>query len=133
VGLTLFGLPYQSAIAALAATLSLSLLVFFQFCRVLHDSPGVIVASSHYAMPRFYPLWERLSSGRLSRWSGWARRLYYGWMALGVGALFWQGAVYVALGLVMLYGLVQLIYRGLIEESEPLPLPRPHRRSGPTC
>lgn len=123
VGLALFGLAYQPVLAALAALLSLCLLAFFQFCRVLHDKPGVIVASSHYAMPRFYPLWERLSPARLERWSRWGRLLYQVWMAAGIAALFWQGAVYSAFALVMLHGLALLAYRGWIEETEPLPLP----------
>lgn len=131
VGLALSGLAYQPAGAALASLFSLATLVFLQFCRVLHDTPGVIVASSHYAMPRFYPLWERLSPARLKRWSGTARLLYYGWMASGVAALFWQGAVYAALGLLLLHGLAQLIYRGLVEEGEPLPLPAAPPRQRP--
>lgn len=125
LGLVLFGLPYHPAVAALAALLSLTLLAFFQFCRVLHDSPGVIVASSHYAMPRFYPLWERLSPARLARVALLTRLAYFTWVALGAAALWWQGAVYTALSLVMLHGLVQLVYRAWIEESEPLPLPFP--------
>ena len=66
VGLAVLGLPYDRTVAALAALISLGLLFIFQFCRILHDSPGVIVASSHYAMPRFYPLWDRLSAARLA-------------------------------------------------------------------
>ncbi len=123
LGLVLSGLPYHPAVAAAAALLSLAVLVFFQFCRVLHDSPGVIAASSHYAMPRFYPLWERLSPARLARAAFLARLAYSGWVLLGAAALWWQGAVYSALGLVMLHGLAQLLYRAWIEESEPLPLP----------
>jgi len=122
LGLVVFGLPYHPGAAALASLLSLALLAFFQFCRVLHDSPGVIAASSHYAMPRFYPLWERLSPARLARMALLARLAYSGWVILGAAALWWQGAVYSALGLAMLHGLAQLVYRAWIEESEPLPL-----------
>lgn len=121
-GLALFGLPYQPAFAVLASMFSLAALVFLQFCRVLHASPGVIVASSHYAMPRFYPLWARLNPKRLKHWSRSVLLLYYSWMALGAGALYWQGAIYSALGLVLLHGLAHLIYLGMISEREPLPL-----------
>ncbi len=123
MGLVLFGLTYHPALAALAALLSLALLAFFQFCRMLLLSPGVIVASSHYAMPRFYSLWERLTPAHLERWSWGGRALYLAWMALGIVALLWQGAVYSVLALVMLHGLAQLIYRGWIEDSEPRPMP----------
>ncbi len=123
LGLSTFGLPYHREVAALVAVMSLGLLSFFQFCRVLHDSPGVIVASSNYAIHRFYPLWERLSSERLKRWSWWVLLAYSSWVALGIAALFWRGAVYSALGLVMLHGLVLLIYRVWVEDSEPPPLP----------
>jgi len=122
LGLSMFALPYHGAAVALAALLSLGLLSVFQFCRVLHDSPGVIVASSHYAIHRFYPLWERLSSERLKRWLGLLTLVYFSWVSLGVVALFWQGAVYSALGLVMLHGVAQLFYRTWVDDSEPLPL-----------
>lgn len=121
-GLALFNLPYEPALAALASLLSLALLAVLQFCRVLHTSPGVIVASSHYAMSRFYPLWERLSAERLKRWSRAVLLLYFAWMTLGAGALFWQGAVYSALGLVLLHGLAYLIYQHFVHEREPLAL-----------
>jgi len=131
LGLSIFGLAYHQAVAALAGALSLGLLSFFQFCRVLHGSPGVIVASSHYAIHRFYPLWERLSPKRLA---GAAALLAWGyslWLALGVSALLWQGAVYSAAGIVMLHGLALLLYRILIEDNEPVPLQgaTPHRRT----
>jgi arylsulfatase A-like enzyme len=123
VGLTLFAMPYHPAAAALASLTSIGLLSFFQFCRVLHDSPGVIVASSHYAMSRFYPLWQRLSPTRLNRVALAGHLIYSLWLVSGGVALMWQGAVYSALGLAMLYGLVQLVYRAWVEEDEPLPLP----------
>lgn len=131
VGLTVFHLPYHPAAAALAGLASLGGLSFFQFCRVLHDSPGVIVASSHYAMPRFYPLWERLSPSRLHRAMLLGRSVYTAWMALGVVALLVQGAVYSALALVMLHGLALLAHRLWVEEVEPLPLPGKSRGTRP--
>ncbi len=121
--LALFQLPFHPLAAAAAALASLALLLLFQFCRVLHDSPGIIVASSHYAMPRFYPLWEKLSPTLLQRWSNWGSGIYIGWVLLGIAALFWQGAVYSALALFMLHGLALLFYQIWIAESEPLPLP----------
>ncbi|PIX95772.1 MAG: hypothetical protein COZ24_13985 [Hydrogenophilales bacterium CG_4_10_14_3_um_filter_63_21] len=123
LGLSILELGYQPGVAVLAAVVSLGLLSFLQFCRVLHQSPGVIVASSHYAPQRLYPLWALLSPRRLH----WATRMvkwsYAGWVVLGCARLLEQGAVYSALGIVMLHGLALLFYRIWIEDSEPLPLP----------
>jgi arylsulfatase A-like enzyme len=121
-GLAMFGQPYQPVFAALAALISLFLLVTLQFCRVLHDSPGVIVASSHYAMSRFYPLWERLSPSRLRLWGLLILLLYLGWMLLGIGALFMQGAVYSAIGLLLMHGLAYLVLLRWAVEREPVPM-----------
>lgn len=118
-----FGLQYSPLLATLAAVSSLGGLAFFQFCRVLHASPGVIVASSLYAMPRFYPLWERLSPVRL-RAVGVILRLGYGlWLAMGLLVLILHGAVYSGLGLLLLHGLALLLYRLWVEAMEPAPLP----------
>jgi len=124
LSLSMFGLAYQAGVVALVAVLSLGVLSFFQFCRVLHDSPGVIVASSHYAIHRFYPLWERLSPARLATASRLLFRAYALWLTFGVAALLWQGAVYSGLGIVLLHGLALLFHRIWVEDSEPLPLPQ---------
>lgn len=131
LGLAMFALPYHGVAVALAALLSLGLLFLFQFCRVLHDSPGVIVASSHYAIHRFYPLWERLSSAGLQRFSALLTWGYFSWVGIGVFALYRQGAVYSALAMLMLHGLAQLVYRIWVEDSEPPPLTDAPARSRP--
>jgi arylsulfatase A-like enzyme len=122
LGISIFGLPYVKLTAAFAAALSLGLLTFFQFCRVLHASPGVIVASSHYAIHRFYPLWEQLSPSRLAMAANVLVWGYLCWLALGVFSLFWQGAHYSVLAVVMLHGLLLLFYRIWIADREPAPL-----------
>jgi arylsulfatase A-like enzyme len=122
LGVSIFEFAYTQPAAALAAAVSLGLLTLFQFCRVLHDSPGVIVASSHYAIHRFYPLWERLSPTRLALAANMLAWGYSGWLAVGVFSLYWQGARTSALIIVLLHGLLFLLYRIWIEEREPAPL-----------
>ncbi len=122
LGLSIFGLAYSKMAVGVAAVLSLSVLSFFQFCRVLHDSPGVIVASSHYAIHRFYPLWALLSPNRLAGSGFLLVGVYSLWLAVGVAALLGQGAVYSALGIAILHSLVWLLYRVFIKDSEPLPV-----------
>jgi arylsulfatase A-like enzyme len=121
LGLSIFGLPYSKVAVGLVAVLSLGLLSFFQFCRVLHDSPGVIVASSHYAIHRFYPLWALLSPKRLAGAAYLLVSVYSLWLALGGVVLLGQGAVYSALGIAILHGLALLLYRIFINDSEPPP------------
>lgn len=121
LSLSIFGLAYSKVAVGLAAILSLGLLSFFQFCRVLHDSPGVIVASSHYAIHRFYPLWALLSPKRVAGAASLLIGVYSLWFALGVAALLGQGAVYSVLGIAILHGLALLLYRIFIKDSEPLP------------
>lgn len=131
LGLSIFRAAYSQEVVALVAFLSLGLLSLFQFCRVLHGSPGVIVASSHYAIHRFYPLWAHLSPKRLA----WAAYLLIGaysmWMTLGVIVLFGQGAVNSALGIVVLHGLALWLYRIFIQDLEPLPLQKSAPRARP--
>lgn len=73
-GLVLTGAAYNDTVAVACCFASLVLLTVLQFCRVLYHSPGVVVASSLYAIDRFYPLWERLSAARLT----WTSRLLWG-------------------------------------------------------
>ncbi|MDO9227399.1 MAG: sulfatase [Pseudomonadota bacterium] len=122
LGLAVFSAPYHPAAAALAMIASFALLSFLQFCRVLHRSPGVIVASSLYAVDRLYPLWERLSPGRLATTSRFLRGIYLAWVAVGAVVLLLHGAVLSVLGIVMLHALALLFYRAFVEESEPAPL-----------
>ena len=131
LGLSVFDLVYAHELAALSAILSLGLLTFLQFCRVLHNSPGVIVASSHYAIHRFYPLWEQLSPKRLAVATNVLAWGYLAWLVFGVFSLFWQGAPYSALGIGVLHGLLLVCYRIWIEDREPKPLKHltPHART----
>lgn len=122
LGLAVFSIDYHPVLAAIAASLSFGLITFLQFCRVLHNSPGVIVASSHYAPHRFYPLWERLSAQRLKRASDSLRWSYTIWLAIGLLALLGQGAVYSALAIVLLHSIALLLHRLWVEEVEPSPV-----------
>lgn len=122
-GLAIFNAAWHWAPALLAALVSLGVLALFQFARVLLFSPGVIVASSLYAMPRFYPFWERLSPQRL-HWLSLGARLAYGaWISLAAAALIWRGAVYGGLFMILLHGVAWLFFRLWIEEPEPEPAP----------
>ncbi len=122
LGLVLFDQPYHKVYAALAALGSLFVLTVLQFCRVLQRSPGVIVASSHYAVDRFYPLWERLTPQGLALSSHLLNGLYFTWVATGVLVLLKSGVVLSAMGIIALHGMALLFYRIWVEENEPLPL-----------
>ncbi|MEM6579678.1 MAG: sulfatase-like hydrolase/transferase [Pseudomonadota bacterium] len=51
----------------LAGLLSISAISALQFARYLKQNPGVIVASSHYRITRFYPLWRKLNPTLVTR------------------------------------------------------------------
>ncbi len=121
LGVAMLGLPYSGALAFLAALSSLGSITALQFCRVLHASPGVIVASSHYAMHRFYPLWQHLSEKRLRM----AYRLFWGgyaaWVGLGIASLLHAGASGAALGIALLHAAALAAIFLLVKEREPSP------------
>lgn len=131
LGLVLFEQTYHKEYAALAGVGSLFVLTVLQFCGVLQRSPGVIVASSHYAADRFYPLWERLTPQGLAWASHLLNGVYYAWVAAGVLALLHSGAVLSAMGIIALHGMALLFYRVWVEESEPLPLKNVAQNSRP--
>ena len=122
MGLVIFNLPYSNLAAAMAGAVSLGTLSTLQFCRVLHNSPGVIVASLHYSPNRLYPLWELLTSERLA----WATRVlmlaYAIWMVLGVTILFLHGKLLAALVVIGGHGLVWLLLELYVREVEPPPV-----------
>lgn len=130
LGLAILGGAYQDAAALLAALGSLGLLTLVRFCRVLHDSPGVIVASSHYAMSHFYPLWAQLSPLRLRIGGLLLSGGYALWLSLGVLALYRHDAGYAALVLVVLHGVALCALKCLLTEKEARPIPR-SRHGGP--
>lgn len=132
VTLVLFEIPYSGLAAAGAAGISVGIIVALQFCRVLHTSPGLIVASSHYAMHRFYGLWAHLSPSRLQ----FATRtlwISYGlWFAAGTFALAHGGAGTSALVLVLSHCTAFLFLRLVAGKREPPELPsRPPRDTPP--
>jgi arylsulfatase A-like enzyme/GT2 family glycosyltransferase len=57
--------PIYNWIAAGFGLLGIALATALQFCRHLLYIPGSIEASSNYRMGRFYPLWARLTPGRI--------------------------------------------------------------------
>lgn len=122
MGVVIFKLPYTSLSAAVAGCISLGTLAFLQFCRVLHLSPGVIVASLHYSPHRLYPLWEYLTAPRLA----WASRIlisvYVVWIILGMVTLVSRGDVLAALLILGAHALAWLLLELFVYEGEPLPL-----------
>ena len=76
LGITLYaalaaatGLVYTFGGAFIAAFLGIALITSWQFCRQLLYLPASLVASMHYRLSRFYPLWRCLNPARL-RWFG---------------------------------------------------------------
>lgn len=122
---------YNDLAAVLVSAASLGLLFLARFCQVLHDSPGVIVASSHYAMAHFYPLWERLSPARLRLGSQLLGGLYAFWLALGALVLYRNGAAYSASLLVLTHLLVLVALIRLQLTPEPPPLEQPGQEARP--
>jgi arylsulfatase A-like enzyme len=122
---------YHDLAALLASAASLGLLFMARFSRVLHDSPGVIVASSHYAMAHFYPLWERLSPSRLRFGGQLLGGLYALWLALGALALYRNGAANSASLLVLAHIVVLAALLRLHLTREPAPLDRPGQAARP--
>lgn len=110
---------YSDFAAALAAAASIGVLVSLRFCRALHDSPGLIVASSHYAMSHFYPLWRWLSASRLD-FITWALLAgYTAWSTFGTVALYAGGARSSAVVLLLTHGAIVAAYLSLVRSHEP--------------
>ena len=78
--------------ALLAAFAGIATIGARQFLHTLYHSPGVIVASSNYAMQRFYGLWERLSVRRLLALDLLLAGGLALWVAVGLFALAGRGA-----------------------------------------
>jgi arylsulfatase A-like enzyme len=121
VALAISDEPYSAGLAATACIASLIALTALQFCRVLHHSPGVIVASSLYAIDRFYPLWERLSPVRLKSAASLIWGLYAGWIMLGTAVLWVRGAPEAAAVLAGVHVFSYLALWALNREWEPEP------------
>lgn len=120
-GLAISGAPYSAAIAVAACGASVVALTTLQFCRVLHRSPGVIVASSLYAIDRFYPLWERLSPAGLKWTSRLILSLYAAWILTGAAIIWGMGAQGAAVGLAGVHLIAYLALWALNREWEPKP------------
>ncbi|HYE37069.1 sulfatase-like hydrolase/transferase [Methylocaldum sp.] len=56
---------WSNVFAAVAATLGILAAVTLQFIRKLRFNPGLLVASMHYRMSRFYRLWRWITPGRI--------------------------------------------------------------------
>ena len=59
------GTEYMPRRALLAALAGIVLITSWQFCRHLLYLPASLVASMHYRISRFYPLWRMLTPARL--------------------------------------------------------------------
>ncbi|MFZ1547288.1 MAG: sulfatase-like hydrolase/transferase, partial [Candidatus Nitrotoga sp.] len=56
---------WSSGIASLAAVLGILGAIMLQFIRMLRFNPGLLVASMHYRISRFYGLWRWMTSERI--------------------------------------------------------------------
>lgn len=131
VGLVLCDARYHPLLAAGAGILAVLVLTGRQFARTLLFSPGVINASCQYDMARFYPLWERLTPGRLRALDLVLFGILGAWFGSGLLVLGRFGewpAFWLLSGIVALYVAVQ----GLAGWTrEPAPARRRADRSAP--
>ncbi|HEY2966765.1 MAG TPA: sulfatase, partial [Casimicrobiaceae bacterium] len=131
VGLILFDGHYRPAVAVSAAVAAFLLLAGRRFAYTLLFSPGVIAASSLYSMTHFYPLWRRLTPGRLRIFDIGLSALAGIWLAAGLVTLAHSGAWW---GFCLLTGLGALyaaICWAAARKREPAPAaaqPRPDGR-----
>ena len=90
-----------------------------QFARCLVVNPGVIVASSHYRITRFYPLWRRLTPGLVRQTPPVLLIIFSGLAAIAVT---WQVAGGAAdIGVALALSAVALIAIGLLASYAPEP------------
>lgn len=119
------GGDWSSGLAALAAVLGILGAALLQFIRKLRFNPGLLVASMHYRMSRFYWLWRCMTPGRI----------YLMQFALATTALLlliaasWQLAKQNQTGELIALWAAVLFYAGTITWSAWLPEARPPRRS----
>lgn len=125
MGLIIFDIPYSDLGVAVAAFASIATLTILQLCRTLLESPGVIVASSHYAMSRFYRLWEHLSPARIKYLTLLLLGAYTIWTGWGIVTLYRADAILSSLALILIHGVVFMGFRHFVAESEPAPLKSP--------
>lgn len=131
MGVVILDYSYSALWVAATAIASIATLTILQFCRILLESPGVIVASSHYAMSRFYGLWERLSPARIKYASVFLLAVYVIWIGLGIIALYRTNAIWASLILTLIHCAAFIGFRYLIAEPEPSPLKSAPPRKSP--
>jgi len=119
------GWTWSSWLAVLAAVLGLLGASGFQFIRKLRFNPGLLVASMHYRMSRFYGLWRWMTPGRIyfMQFMGAAAAL------LLLTAASWQLAKHNQTGNLIALWAAALFFAGLITWAAWLPEARPPRRS----
>lgn len=120
------GGQWSDAIAVFAAMLGILFAIKFQFIRKLRFNPGLLVASMHYRMSRFYRLWQVMTPARI------ASLQYAGLTAilLLVLATSWQLFIqHRNEGLVAFCALV-LFYGGMVAWAAWFPEARPLSRFG---
>ena len=119
------GWPWYSWLASLAAVLGLLGATVLQFVCKLRVNPGLIVASMHYRMSRFYPLWQWATLARI-------RILQYTFAYLAVLLLIVASSRLLELDrpaqLAALWA-AALFYAGLIAWAAWSPDARPRRRA----
>lgn len=116
---------WSSSFAALAAVLGILGAATLQFIRKLRFNPGLLVASMHYRMSRFYWLWRWMTPGRIYF-------MQFAWVAAAFMLLTAASRQLVEQNqtgdLIALWGAV-LFYAGTITWAAWLPEARPPRRT----
>ncbi|MDD1749817.1 MAG: sulfatase-like hydrolase/transferase [Methanothrix sp.] len=118
------GSEWSNSLAALAAVLGILGAVTIQFIRKLRFNPGLLVASMHYRMSRFYWLWRWMTPMRI-------HQIQFTWAAatflLLIGASWQLVKQNQTSELIALWAIV-LFYAGTITWAAWLPETRPPRR-----
>lgn len=116
---------WSDGLALVAAGLGILSAVKIQFIRKLRFNPGLLVASMHYRMSRFYWLWRWMTPGRIY----FIQSVWIAAIALLLATASWQLAKqHRSSELIALWAAV-LSYTGIIIWSAWLPEPRPLPRS----
>jgi len=116
---------WSAGYAALAAVLGILAAGVLQFIRKLRFNPGLLVASMHYRMSRFYWLWRLMTP----------ERIYFMQLALGAAvavllvAASWQLVRHNQAGELIALWAAMLFYAGTITWAAWLPEARPPRRT----
>ena len=119
------GGEWSSGLAAFSAVLGILGAVKLQFIRKLRFNPGLLVASMHYRMSRFYGLWRWMTPGRIYL-------MQFAWSAVAFLLLIaasWQLVRQNQTAELIALWAATFFYAGTITWAAWLPEARPPRRS----